>query len=132
DFEIGLPVIQKAGVAHKIDFREGPALPALDQLMDDEKKRGSFDFAFVDADKNNYLRYHERLIELVKVGGLIAYDNTLWFGTVAAPPDAPLSEYMRYNRDYLLELNEALAADPRIEICLLPVGDGVTLCRRIS
>nr|AIG22510.1 caffeoyl-CoA O-methyltransferase [Eucalyptus urophylla] len=130
-YELGLPVIQKAGVADKIDFREGPALPILDQLIEDGKQ-GSFDFIFVDADKDNYLNYHKRLIELVKVGGLIGYDNTLWNGSVVAPPDAPLRKYVRYYRDFVLELNKALAADPRIGICMLPVGDGITLCRRIS
>lgn len=97
-----------------------------------EKNHGSFDFIFVDADKDNYLNYHKRLIELVKVGGVIGYDNTLWNGSVVAPPDAPLRKYVRYYRDFVLELNKALAADPRIEICMLPVGDGVTICRRIK
>ncbi|CAL9134267.1 unnamed protein product [Musa textilis] len=128
NYELGLPVIEKAGVAHKIDFRVGPALQPF--LL--EKKQGSFDFVFVDADKDNYLNYHKRLLELVKVGGVIAYDNTLWNGSVVAPPDAPLPKYVRYYRDFVLHLNRALAADPRIEICQLPVGDGVTLCRRIK
>ncbi|XP_042496977.1 caffeoyl-CoA O-methyltransferase [Macadamia integrifolia] len=131
NFELGLPSIQKAGVAHKIDFREGPAMPVLDQLLE-EGKHGTFDFIFVDADKDNYLNYHKRLIELVKVGGVIGYDNTLWNGSVVAPPDAPLRKYVRYYRDFVMELNKALAVDPRIEICQLPVGDGITLCRRIS
>lgn len=93
---------------------------------------GTFDFIFVDADKDNYLNYHKRAIDLVKIGGLIGYDNTLWAGSVAAPPDAPLKEYIKYSRDFLLEFNEALAADCRIEICQLAVGDGITLCRRVS
>ncbi|KAG1359062.1 putative Caffeoyl-CoA O-methyltransferase [Cocos nucifera] len=132
NYELGLPVIQKAGVAHKIDFREGPALPVLDALVEDEKNHGSFDFIFVDADKDNYLNYHKRLLDLVKPGGIIGYDNTLWNGSVVAPPDAPLRKYVRYYRDFVLELNKALAADPRIEICQLPVGDGITLCRRVK
>nr|ALR73823.1 caffeovl-CoAO-methyltransferase [Betula platyphylla] len=132
NYELGLPVIQKAGVAHKIDFREGPALPVLDQMIEDSTYYGKFDFIFVDADKDNYLNYHKRLIELVKVGGIIGYDNTLWNGSVVAPPDAPLRKYIRFYRDFVLELNKALAVDPRIEICQLPVGDGITLCRRIS
>ncbi|MQL05646.1 SAM-dependent methyltransferase, partial [Escherichia coli] len=88
-YALGLQVIRKAGVAHKIDFREGPALPVLDELVKDEKNHGSSDFIFVDADKDNYLNYHKRLIDLVKVGGVIGYDNTLWNGSVVAPPDAP-------------------------------------------
>ena len=85
----------------------------------------------MDADKDNYLNYHKRLIDLVKIEGVIGYDNTLWNGAVVAPPDAPLRKYVRYYKDFVLELNKALAADPRIEICQLPVGDGITLCRRI-
>ncbi|CAN1307451.1 Caffeoyl-CoA O-methyltransferase 3 [Linum perenne] len=132
NYEIGLPIIEKAGVAHKIEFREGPALPALDLMVEDKSNHGTYDFIFVDADKDNYINYHKRLIDLVKVGGVIGYDNTLWNGSVVAPPDAPLRKYVRYYRDFVLELNKALAADPRIEICMLPVGDGITLCRRIS
>jgi len=96
-----------------------------------ENKKGAFDFVFVDADKNNYLNYHKRVIDLVKVGGLIGYDNTLWAGSVAAPPDAPLMDYVKPLRGYVMELNTYLAQDSRIEICQLPVGDGITLCRRI-
>ncbi|KZV41170.1 caffeoyl-CoA O-methyltransferase [Dorcoceras hygrometricum] len=132
NYELGLPIIRKAGVAHKIDFREGPALPLLDQMIQDGNHNGTFDFIFVDADKDNYINYHKRLIDLVKIGGVIGYDNTLWNGSVVAPPDAPLRKYVRYYRDFVLELNKALAADPRIEICQLPVGDGITLCRRIT
>ncbi|MFS7955447.1 putative caffeoyl-CoA O-methyltransferase [Helianthus anomalus] len=140
NYEIGLPIIEKAGVAHKIDFREGPALPLLDQMVEDAstykfwdiaKCHGSFDFIFVDADKDNYRNYHKRLIDLVKVGGVIGYDNTLWNGSLVAPPDAPLRKYVRYYRDFVLELNKALAVGPRVEICQLPVGDGITLSLRI-
>uniref|UniRef100_A0A0E0DXM0 tricin synthase n=1 Tax=Oryza meridionalis TaxID=40149 RepID=A0A0E0DXM0_9ORYZ len=132
NYELGLPSIEKAGVAHKIDFREGPALPVLDQLLEEEGNHGSFDFVFVDADKDNYLNYHERLMKLVKVGGLVGYDNTLWNGSVVLPADAPMRKYIRYYRDFVLELNKALAADHRVEICQLPVGDGITLCRRVK
>ncbi|XP_061341030.1 caffeoyl-CoA O-methyltransferase 5-like [Gastrolobium bilobum] len=130
-YELGLPIIQKAGVADKIDFIEGPALSLLDELIKDEKNKGTFDFIFVDADKDNYLNYHERVIELVKVGGLIGYDNTLWNGSVVTPPDAPMNDYIKYSLGFVLELNKAIALDSRVEICQLPVGDGITLCRRI-
>lgn len=59
-YELGLPIIQKAGVAHKINFKSSPALPVLDKLLEDDKNRGGFDFAFIDADKTNYENYHER------------------------------------------------------------------------
>nr|AFX98064.1 caffeoyl-CoA O-methyltransferase [Cunninghamia lanceolata] len=131
-YNLGRPIIEKAGVAHKIDFREGLALPILDELIQNEEMQDSFDFAFIDADKVNALNYHERLLNLVKIGGLICYDNTLWSGSVAEAPDAAMSELGRNIRHYTIELNKALAADRRIEISLLPIGDGLTLCRRIS
>jgi len=96
-----------------------------------ESKKGSLDFVFVDADKDNYLNYHKRVIELVKIGGLIGYDNTLWHGSVAAPPDAPMDDFVKTHRAHMIELNKYLAQDSRIEICQLPVGDGLTLCRRM-
>uniref|UniRef100_A0ACD5YBL4 Uncharacterized protein n=1 Tax=Avena sativa TaxID=4498 RepID=A0ACD5YBL4_AVESA len=86
-FDLGLPVIKKAGVAHKVDFHEGPAGPILEKLIADADQ----DFAFVDADKSNYGRYHDQLLRLVRVGGVIAYDNTLWGGTVGMPDDTPLT-----------------------------------------
>ena len=97
-----------------------------------EKNIDFFDFVFVDADKDNYLNYHEMLMKLVKVGGLIGYDNTLWYGAVATPDDTPYPKYVKYYKPFVVELNKALAADPRIEISMVPVGDGITLCRRIQ
>lgn len=129
-YEIGLPFIRKAGVEHKIDFVESDAQLALDDLLQQEANECSFDFAFVDADKNNYLKYHERLMKLVKVGGIVAYDNTLWGGTVAQP-ETEVPEFMRPYREAVIEVNKSLAADPRIEIAHLPLGDGVTFCRRL-
>ncbi|KAK9275030.1 hypothetical protein L1049_022288 [Liquidambar formosana] len=129
-YEIGLPIIQKAGVEHKIDFIESQALPALDKLLENQENEGSFDFAFVDADKGNYLNYHERLMKLVKVGGIIVYDNTLWGGTVAWPEESvPVAK--RNIRQSSIEFNKSLVADPRIESSLAPLGDGLTICRRI-
>ncbi|GAU32017.1 hypothetical protein TSUD_158080 [Trifolium subterraneum] len=131
-YDMGLPMIKKAGMTHKIDFREGPALLFLDKLLQDENNKGTFDFVFVDADKNNYLNYHERVIDLVKVGGLIGYDNTLWSGSVALSPNAPMTKIVKGLRGHVIEVNKYLAQDLRIEICQLTIGDGITLCRRIS
>ncbi|CAL5063797.1 unnamed protein product [Urochloa decumbens] len=122
---VGSPVIDEAGVAHKIDFRVGLALPVLDQMVAEEGNHGAFDFAFVDADKVNFLNYHERLLQLVRVGGLIAYDNTLWGGSVTATPDEPLAAATR-------EFNAAIAADRRVHVCQLAIADGLTLCRRVA
>lgn len=91
-----------------------------------------YDFAFVDADKTSYGEYHERLVKLVRVGGAIAYDNTLWYGTVAAPEDDSIPLRAQRNRDAVLKLNKFFAADPRIEISHVPIGDGLTICRRVS
>jgi len=130
-YDIGRPFIEKAGMAHKIDFREGPALEHLDALLADDANHGAFDFAFVDADKPNYVRYHEQLLRLVRIGGIIVYDNTLWCGTVALPPDAPLSELDRLTSAVMRDLNAMLAADERVDVCQLTIADGVTICRRL-
>ncbi|KAH7572174.1 hypothetical protein JRO89_XS04G0215300 [Xanthoceras sorbifolium] len=111
-YEIGLPVIKRAGVDHKIDFRVSEALPVLDQLLKDKENEGGFDYAFVDADKVNFWNYHERLMKLLKVGGLVVYDNTLWGGTVAKPEEQAL-EILKPGRQATLEFNKLLAADPR-------------------
>ncbi|KAB2019356.1 hypothetical protein ES319_D08G292800v1 [Gossypium barbadense] len=129
-YEIGLPIIQKAGVEHKINFIESQALPVLDKLLQNKDNEGIFDFAFVDADKENYLNYHERLLKLVKVGGLIVFDNTLWGGTVAQPEEA-VSEDRKESRRSIIEFNNSVSIDQRIEIALTPSGDGLTICRRI-
>lgn len=132
-YERGLPCIQKAGVEHKINFIESEAIPVLDKLLQEVKDDDDlYDFAFVDADKISYAKYHERLLKLVRVGGAIAYDNTLWYGSVAKPDDSSIPPPAKINRDALLHLNKFLAADPRIEISQVPIGDGLTICRRVS
>ncbi|KAI7990039.1 putative caffeoyl-CoA O-methyltransferase [Camellia lanceoleosa] len=130
-YEIGLPVIRKAGVEHKINFIVSEALPVLDKLLENNENEGSFDFAFVDADKVNYLNYHERLMKLVKVGGIVVYDNTLWGGSVAMPEEL-VPEGMKHGRHFTIELNKSLASDPRILMSHAPLGDGITICKRIQ
>ncbi len=110
----------RAGVAHKIDLRLAPALETLDALLD-AGEAGAFDFAFIDADKENYLGYYERCLGLVRRGGLIAVDNTLWSGRVADPADDESSTRA------LREFNAALHADARITLSMLPLGDGLSL-----
>ncbi|CAN6676379.1 unnamed protein product [Malus baccata var. baccata] len=102
----------------------------VDKEAYEGKEEGSFDFAFVDADKDSYMGYHKLLMKLVKVGGIIAYDNTLWFGTVAEPEEN-VQEFARKGRKHLLELNSFLAADDRVELAVVSIGDGLTLCRRL-
>lgn len=100
-------------------------------LLWQEKNHGFFDFVFVDADKDNYMNYHPLLLKLVRVGGIIAYDNTLWLGTVGVGDEVQMPDFVRYYRKFILELNKFLASDQRIEISQLSMSDGVTLCRRI-
>lgn len=114
---LGRPYWQEAGVAHKIDLRLAPALDTLNSLT------GPFDFAFIDADKSNYDAYYERCLELVRPGGLILIDNTLWHGDVINP------EKQDADTLAIRALNKKLQADPRIDLSLLPIGDGLTVCR---
>ncbi|KAI4962718.1 hypothetical protein ZWY2020_025901 [Hordeum vulgare] len=115
----------------QVDFREGTGLERLEELLAEDDGAASYDFAFVDADKPNYVRYHEQLLRLVRVGGTIIYDNTLWGGTVALPAGTPLSDLDTRFSAALRDLNAKLAADPRIEVCQLAIADGVTICRRV-
>jgi predicted O-methyltransferase YrrM len=112
-----------AGVASRIELRLAPALASLDALLR-EGQAASFDFAFIDADKENYQGYYERVLKLLRPGGLIAVDNTLWSGTVADPTVV--------DRDTaaLRAFNAALYADSRIDLSLVPIGDGLTLARK--
>ncbi len=111
---------QEAGVAHKIDFRLAPALDTLDQLIA-EGESGSFDFAFIDADKRNYSNYYERSLTLLRPGGIVAIDNVLWFGNAADPEDTDKRTVA------IRELNQQLHQDSRVDISMLPIADGLTL-----
>ncbi len=113
----------EAGVLDKVDLRIGPAAETLDQLLADGQQ-ATYDFAFVDADKPGYDGYYERLLQLVRRGGLIVFDNMLRGGAVVEPN--PRDEGTRAVR----ALNAKLAADERVSVCLVPVADGVTLARR--
>ena len=113
---------QAAGVADRIELVIAPAKDTLDARIA-AGESGRYDFAFIDADKGGYLAYYERLMKLVRPGGLIAVDNTLWSGDVA-DPDNRESDTVA-----LREFNDILHKDPRIELAMLPVGDGLTLAR---
>lgn len=128
-YEIGLPIIKKAGVEHKIEYIESAALPVLDNLLKNDDNEASFDFAFVDADKPNYKNYHERMMKLLKVGGIVVYDNTLWGGSVVMPEESVPAEDVAGMHAFI-ELNKLLASDTRVQICQTPLGDGMTICRR--
>lgn len=111
-----------AGVADRVTLHLGPAADSLDALLA-AGEAGTYDFAFVDADKGGYDGYVERALRLVRPGGLILIDNVLWSGAVADPSDHdPSTEAIR-------ALNAKLAVDERVDLAMVPVGDGLTLLR---
>jgi caffeoyl-CoA O-methyltransferase len=114
---------REAGVEHKIDLRLAPALETLDGLLR-AGDADSFDFAFIDADKESYEAYWERALRLVRRGGLVAVDNTLWSGRVADP------EVTDDSTEAIRAFNARLHADERVTLSLVPIGDGLTLARR--
>jgi caffeoyl-CoA O-methyltransferase len=114
----------KAGVADRIDLRLRPAADSLKALVAAGESE-SFDFAFIDADKENYDTYYEYALQLVRRGGLIAIDNVLWGGKVVDPTDqAPDTVAIR-------AINEKIHGDSRVDATLIPIGDGLTLARRL-
>ncbi|MGD8481870.1 MAG: class I SAM-dependent methyltransferase [Gammaproteobacteria bacterium] len=115
----------KAGVAGKIDLRLAPATETLDELLA-AGEAGQFDFAFIDADKSSYLGYFERCLALLRPRGLIAVDNTLWSGRLVDGREQ--DEDCRALREF----NRALHGDDRIDLSLVPIGDGLTLARKRS
>jgi len=117
---IAKPFWEKAGVAGKIDLRIAPALETLESLPADE----SWDLAFIDADKPSYPAYFEALLPRLRRDGLILVDNVLWMGAVAKPEID--DEQTRAIRAF----NHQVAADPRVETAMIPVGDGITLLRK--
>ena len=113
----------RAGVSDRIDLRIAPALDTLDGLIEDGQA-GVYDFAFIDADKVNYQGYFDRALTLLRPGGLVAVDNTLWSGSLIDP--APDDE----DAQALAAFNRRVLADDRVDISLLPLGDGLTLARK--
>jgi predicted O-methyltransferase YrrM len=113
----------KAGVADKIELRLAPATETLDRLLA-SGQAGSFDFAFIDADKGNYTAYYERCLTLLRQGGLLAVDNVLWSGDVADP------KVKDEDTQAIRAINDRIAADQRVSMSLLPIGDGLTLARK--
>jgi predicted O-methyltransferase YrrM len=111
----------KAGLAPKIDLRLQPALATLDELL---TKPELYDFAFIDADKANVVAYYERCLKLIRPGGLIAIDNTLWDGKPADPSITDESTLA------IRRLNALIHADQRVDLCFLALSDGLTICRK--
>ncbi|MBD2592798.1 class I SAM-dependent methyltransferase [Nostoc spongiaeforme FACHB-130] len=114
---------EKASVADKIDLRIAPATETLEYLLA-QGQAETFDFAFIDADKENYYRYYELALQLVRPGGLIAIDNVLWSGKVVQ------SELQDSSTTAIREFNSKLAQDDRIDVSLIAIADGLTLARK--
>lgn len=113
---------EEAGVAPKIELRLGPAVETLDRMIAGGEP--AFDFAFIDADKPRYDDYYERALKLVRTGGLIALDNMLWSGGVADPANTDESTVA------IRALNQKIHDDPRVDMAMLALGDGVMLARK--
>jgi predicted O-methyltransferase YrrM len=120
---IGRPFWKEAGVESKIDLRLQPGLNTLDELLK-EGQQNTFDFAFVDADKPNYIQYYERLLQLVRPGGLICADNTLGLSGV------PIIRQENLSAKAMREFNEYVHHDERVDLSMTPIGEGLTLLRR--
>jgi predicted O-methyltransferase YrrM len=116
---------QQAGVADKIDLHIAPAIETLDRLLAAGEAE-TFDFAFIDADKNNYDSYYERSLQLVRPGGLIAIDNVLYSGSVANP------QVQDNSTKSIRALNQKLHQDQRVTLSLVPIADGLTLALKKS
>ncbi|XP_053244074.1 catechol O-methyltransferase domain-containing protein 1 isoform X1 [Podarcis raffonei] len=121
---MGKPVWKEARVDHKIDLRIKPAIQTLDELLANGEA-ATFDFAFIDANKDGYNDYYERCLQLVRKGGIIAIDNVLWSGRVLKPAKGDL------DGQHLHQLNEKIFRDPRVNISMLTIGDGVTLAFKL-
>jgi len=117
---IGQRYWAEAKVDHKIDLRIAPAVETLDALLDDGHA-GTFDFAFIDADKTQYGAYYDRSIDLVRSGGLILLDNVLRHGRVVDPDPDDASTHA------IVQLNERIYGDERVHLSMIPVADGLTL-----
>ena len=115
----------EAGVDSKIRLEIAPAVETLDNLIR-EGRSGEFDIAFIDADKTSYDLYYERCLELLRPGGLVLVDNVLWSGKVADETDRSEDTVA------LRAFNAKLRDDSRVELCMLPVGDGLTIARKLG
>ena len=114
---------REAGVEKKIDLRLAPAKKTLDGLLRDGQA-GKFDFAFIDADKENYRAYYERVLKLLRPGGVVAIDNVLWGGSVLDDADQSV------DTKAIRAFNKKLKGDKRVSLSLVPIGDGLTLARK--
>jgi len=117
---VGEPYWAKAGVSDKIKVHIAPALETLNKFIN-QGQQGTFDFAFIDADKINYLTYYEKCLVLLRKGGIIAVDNTIWSGDVINEEDQSC------DTKAIRAFNDTVAEDPRVDISFLTIADGLSL-----
>lgn len=120
---VGRPFWREAGVESRIELRLQPGLKTLDELLS-AGGQGTFDFAFVDADKSNYINYYEKLLQLMRPGGLIAADNTL------AVSGSPIVRQDGVSAKALRAFNDHVHHDERVDLSMIPIGEGLTLLRK--
>lgn len=120
---VGRPYWAEAGVDDIIDLRLAPALETLGAL-EVEWQKGTFDFVFIDADKVNYSAYYEAALRLLRPGGIVAIDNVLWSGSVADP------DVSDPDTDAIRALNDLVRDDERVDVSMIPIGDGLTLAHK--
>jgi len=121
--ELAAAAWRRADVLHKIDFKVAPAIATLDETLA-SGGAGTFDFVFIDADKESYSAYYERALALTRTNGLITIDNTLWDGNVINASDTSTATAA------IRAFNLALLRDERIELSLVPISDGLTIARK--
>ena len=113
---------QKASIAEKIQLNIAPAIETLDKFIEQGLV---FDFVYIDADKENYVNYYEKSLQLIKSGGIIAVDNVLWLGKVADDAE------MDFSTEEIRNLNNSIYSDNRVENCIISIGDGINLVRKL-
>lgn len=114
---------EKAGVEEKIELKIAPALTSLEGLLEDNQQE-TYDFSFIDADKRNYENYYEIILKLLRPGGLVLIDNVLWGGKVLGKGD------LDKQTEAIQQVNLKVHQDDRVDLCMLPIGDGLTLARK--
>lgn len=122
---------RKSGVDELISLRLQGGVQELDGLLQEKGQKGTFDFAYVDAQKTEYMKYYDRLFELMKPGGVMAFDNTLLCGRVADLDNLEdLKPEHRERVKYMVRFNKKVHADDRVEMCMISIGDGLTLVQK--
>jgi predicted O-methyltransferase YrrM len=122
---IGKPYWQRGNVIQKIDLRIADALKTMDELLEQKNEAGTYDFIYIDADKRNYENYYERALKLLRSGGVVAIDNVFWAGRVIDPTVHDVDTVA------IRGLNKKIHQDTRVQICMIPTSDGMTICRKL-